>query len=190
MRKDTPIRTTTTITDRTSRRSTSHAAAGTPIDVATSRGADADVDRASSTWPFDPAGVPPLTWWRTMPADKLGEAEQRILRATFRKIRVLTGREWLAAMHGDAAASVGIAVAMMPIGTMTLEVDLAMSVLMSNALAGNAAAALVLSHLLRHAPLDHPFGPELSVSWLVLNLWRASKPQLPCDPAPTAEVAS
>jgi hypothetical protein len=37
----------------------------------------------------------------------------------------------------------------------------------------NAAAALVLSHLLRRTPLDHPFGTELSVSWLLLNLRRA-----------------
>jgi hypothetical protein len=125
-----------------------------------------------------------------MPADKLGEAEQGALRAVLRKISLLEGPEWLAAMRGDAAASVAIAIAMVPIGTITLEVDLAMSVLMSNALAGNAAATLVLSHLLRHTTLDHPFAAELSVSWLVLNLSRALKARVPCDPASSAEVAS
>jgi hypothetical protein len=125
-----------------------------------------------------------------MPADKLGETEQGALRATLRKINPLKGPEWLAAMRGDAAASVAIAIAMVPIGTITLEVDLAMSVLMSSALAGNAAAALVLSHLLRHTALDHPFAAELSVSWLVFNLTRALEARVPCDAASTDGIAS
>jgi hypothetical protein len=48
-----------------------------------------------------------------------------------------------------------------------------MSALTVGALGGNAAAALLLSHILRQTPLDHPFARELSVSWLVLNLQRA-----------------
>jgi hypothetical protein len=52
-------------------------------------------------------------------------------------------------------------------------VDLAMTSLMSNALGGGAAAALVLSQVLQRCPLEHPFGKELSVSWLVFNLRRA-----------------
>jgi hypothetical protein len=85
----------------------------------------------------------------------------------------MNGREWLSAMHGDAAASIAIAVEMFPITEITLEVDLAMTVVMLSALDGNAAAALVLSQLLGRVPLDHPFAKELSVSWLVLNLQRA-----------------
>jgi hypothetical protein len=69
-------------------------------------------------------------------------------------------------MRGDAAASIAIALEMTPISEISLEVDLAMTVLVLNALDSNAAAPLVLSHLLRGAPLDHPFGKELSVSWL------------------------
>jgi hypothetical protein len=85
----------------------------------------------------------------------------------------MKGHEWLSAMRGDAAASIAIAVQMLPITEITLEVDLAMTVLMLGALDGNAAAAVVLSQLLGRAPLDHPFAKELSVSWLVLNLRRA-----------------
>ena len=61
----------------------------------------------------------------------------------------------------------------MPIDLITLEVDLAMTALLLHALDSSAGAALVLAHVLRRAPLDHPFAKELSVSWLMLNLPRA-----------------
>jgi len=126
-----------------------------------------------SSWPWSPEDFSPIEWWRSLPADYLGDAQHLLLRATLDKICVMNGREWLSAMHGDAAASIAIAVEMFPITEITLEVDLAMTVLMLGALDGNAAAAAVLSQLLRRAPLDHPFAKELSVSWLVLNLRRA-----------------
>jgi hypothetical protein len=126
-----------------------------------------------SSWPWGPDDFSPIEWWRSLPADHLGDAQQLMLRATLDKICVMNGREWLSAMHGDAAASIAIAVEMFPITEVTLEVDLAMTVLMFGALDGNAAAAVVLSQLLGRAPLDHPFAKELSVSWLVLNLRRA-----------------
>jgi hypothetical protein len=126
-----------------------------------------------SSWPFDPADISPLHWWRTMPADHLGDAQHLLLRATMEKICIIKEREWLAALHGDAAASIAIAFGALPITEITFEVDLAMSALTASALGGNAAATLVLSHILRLAPLDYPFAKELSVSWLVLNLHRA-----------------
>ena len=128
---------------------------------------------APSSWPWSPDDFSPIEWWRSLPANHLGDAQHLLLRATLDKICVMNGREWLSAMHGDAASSIAIAVEMFPITEITLEVDLAMTVLMVGALDGNAAAAVVLSQLLGRAPLDHPFAKELSVSWLVLNLRRA-----------------
>jgi hypothetical protein len=128
---------------------------------------------APSSWPWSPEDFSPIEWWRSLPADCVGDAQHLLLRATLDKITVMKGHEWLSAMRGDAAASIAIAVEMFPITEITLEVDLAMTVLMLSALDGNAAAALVLSKLLARAPLDHPFAKELSVSWLVLNLRRA-----------------
>lgn len=127
----------------------------------------------TSSWPWSPDDFSPVEWWRSLPADHVGDAQHLLLRATLDKIFVMNGREWLSAMHGDAAASIAIAVQMFPITEITLEVDLAMTVLMLGALDGNAAAAVILSQLLGRAPLDHPFAKELSVSWLVLNLRRA-----------------
>lgn len=130
-------------------------------------------DWEPSSWPFRPEDISPLSWWRTMPADLLRDSEHLLLRETISKIGVLKGREWVTAMRGDVAAGVQIAMAVLPINEITLEVDLAMTALMLNALDGNAGAAVVLSCVLGRTSLDHPFGKELSVSWLVLNLRRA-----------------
>ena len=130
-------------------------------------------DWQPSSWPFRIMDTSPLAWWRTMPADLLGDAEQLLLRDTIGKVGVLKGRAWVSAMRGDAAASIAIALGALPITTITLEADLAMTSLMSSALGGSAAAALVLSQVLQRCPLEHPFGKELSVSWLVFNLHRA-----------------
>jgi hypothetical protein len=129
-------------------------------------------DWQPSSWPFRPEDVTPLAWWRTMPADLLGDAEHLLLREVIGKIGVLKGREWISAMCGDAAASIEIALGTLPISIVTLEVDLAMTTLTLVALGGNATAALVLSQVLQSVSLDHPFAKELSVSWLGFNLRR------------------
>lgn len=125
------------------------------------------------SWPFDPDDVTPLQWWRTIPADRLNDAQHLLLRATLKKVSLIKGREWLSGMRGDAAASIAIAFHCLPITTVTLEVDLAMSAVALHALGGDAASALVLSQILHRVPLDHPFVRDLAVSWLALNLRRA-----------------
>lgn len=127
----------------------------------------------AASWPFHPDDVTPLQWWRTLPADRLTDAQHLLLRSTLAKISPLRGREWLGGLRGDAAAGIALALESLPITAVTIEIDLVMSALAVHALSGNAAAALVLSHVLRLAPLDHPFGRELSASWLALNLRHA-----------------
>lgn len=124
-------------------------------------------------WPFHLSDVTPLAWWRTMPADHLGDVELTQLRATMEKISVMKDHQWLSSLRGDAPASIANAIAAMPIDRVTLEVDLSMSALALCALEGSAGAALVLSHILRRTPLDHPFRRDLAASWLMLNLCRA-----------------
>ncbi|MGO3933699.1 hypothetical protein NP284_35955 [Rhodopseudomonas pseudopalustris] len=114
-----------------------------------------------------------------MPAYRLHEGERVVLREALSKIAVLGGCEWVGAMRGDPAASIAIALEVLPIANITLQVDLALSAVLLNALDGNAAAALMLSHLLRQTKLDHPFGKELAVSWLVSNLRDALKTRKP-----------
>jgi hypothetical protein len=117
--------------------------------------------------------VTPLEWWRTMPANHLGEGPQCVLREMLDKVSLVKRRQWLSAMRGDAATSIAVAIEAMPINRITLEVDLMMTALMVCALDGNSGAVLVLAHILHRAPLDHPFGQELSISWLALNFRRA-----------------
>ena len=111
----------------------------------------------TSSWPWSPEDFSPIEWWRSLPADHLGDAHHLLLRATLHKICVMNGREWLSAMSGDAVASIAIAVEMFPITEITLEVDLAMTVLMLGALDGTAAAAVILSA----APRPGAAGPSL-----------------------------
>lgn len=146
------------------------------VDRATPSGKLAKADGpAQSPWPFNLGDVTPLEWWRTMPADHLGDVQRLYLRATVEKVCVMKDHQWLSALRGDAAASIAIALGAMPIDQVTLRVDLAMSALALCALEGNAGAALVLAHILRRTELGHPFGKDLSASWLVLNLCRVLK---------------
>jgi hypothetical protein len=129
--------------------------------------------RERSPWPFNLGDVTPLEWWRTMPANHLGDVQRLHLSATLEKIWVMKDRQWLSALRGDAAASIAIAIGAMPIDQVTVEVDLAMSALALCALEGSAGAAVVLAHVVKRTALDHPFGKDLSASWLALNLCRA-----------------
>jgi hypothetical protein len=108
-----------------------------------------------------------------MPADHLGDAQHLLLRATLEDASAIKGHEWLAGLRDNAALCVAAALGALPITEISLKIDLAMSALTVSALSGNAGSVLVLSHILRLVPLDHPFAKELSVSWLALNLRRA-----------------
>lgn len=72
-------------------------------------------------------------------------------------------------MRGDAAAGIAVALSLMLISTVTLEVDIAMTAVLLSALKGDAATALMLSHILGRVRLDHPFAAELAASWLSHN---------------------
>ena len=142
-----------------------------------------------SSWPYNPDDFSPLQWWHTMPADHLGDAQHMLLRATLEKISVIKAHKWLAGLHGDAAASIAVALGSLPITELALEVDLAMSALTVSSLGGNAGSVMVLSHILPLAPLDYPFAKELSVSWRVLNLRRARETKATAV-APCPEVGT
>lgn len=165
----------TTTTPKT--KSTLHSATAMSRDA--SHDASTGTELAHCPWPFDPNDTSPLAWWRTMPAYRLHDTERVVLHEALSKVAVLGRCEWVGAMRGDAAASIAVALEVLPIADVTLQVDLAFSALLLNALDGNAAAALMLSHVLRQMKLDHPFGKELAVSWLVSNLRGALKTRKP-----------
>lgn len=98
--------------------------------------------------------IPPLEIWRRRnPADITPEAVVEIRRALAGPI-LLHHRRWLGATTGDDAAAVAVAIELLRRqGTGTTFADLVMSSLVVHAMAGNAAAAMVLAHGL--ASLSH-----------------------------------
>ncbi len=63
-----------------------------------------------------------------------------------------------------------MAFSLMLIGETMLEIDPAMTAVLCRALDGDAAAALVLSHVVGRAELHGPFATELSGAWLAHQL--------------------
>ena len=125
------------------------------------------VEPVNRAWPFNPDDTSPIAWWRTLPSDRLRDAQRLLVNTTLERIGVMRGGGVLtAALRGEAGAAVAVALTMMPIGDVTLEVDFAMTAVLRGALAGNGPAALVLAHVLGHADIGHPFATELSASWL------------------------
>jgi hypothetical protein len=122
------------------------------------------IDRA---WPFNAEDTSPLAWWRTLPSDRLGDAEALLVNTTLAKIDVMGGGDApAAALRGEIGAGVTVALSLMPVGEVTLEVDLAMTAVLRGPLDGDGLAALVLAHVLDRADIDHPFATEISASWL------------------------
>lgn len=124
----------------------------------------------ATEWPFHPEDISPLAWWRTLPSNRLRDAEHLLLRAALDQVHVLQQPCWIAARRGDPSAAIATAMALLPITHVTLTVDLAMSTVLLAALGGDAAAAVMLAHVLRQAEFDHPLAAELAESWLVSGL--------------------
>ena len=139
--------------------------------LAVKTGAAADPARkisrpATPGWPFAAPDLSPLAWWRTLPSNLLRDVEHLLVIDTLNTICLMDRHdEFAAALRGDAAAAVGVALSLLPIHQVTLTVDIAMTALLRCALAGDATATMVVANLLRRVELDHPFATRLSTSW-------------------------
>ena len=92
----------------------------------------------SAPWPFKSEDHAVLVWWRMLPPDSINSSDREFLPTLLRQIVVLGGdSELAAALHGDADAAIGAALATMPISEITLQIDIAMTTVLSSAL--NAA---------------------------------------------------
>lgn len=128
-------------------------------------------------WPFSREDAPPLAGWRTLPPDAFGDAERLLLLATLEQIDALNGgAEFAAALRGDPAAAIGVALSSMPIEEITVRSDIAMTALLQCALGRNAAAALVLAQVLGLTDLGHPYVIELAMSWLTYGRHSSDNP--------------
>lgn len=122
-------------------------------------------------WPYSTGDVASLAWWRTLPPNAFSAGGHLDVVAALNNVAVLHGPNNLAAaLRGDSAAAISVALSLMPIQEVTFPVDIAMSTLLVCALNDDAAAALVLSHVLGRAEFDHAQTIELSTAWLTHHL--------------------
>lgn len=109
----------------------------------------------------------PVTWWRIVPPCFLNEPERLYLDKALKGLAVFGGGQDLAAaLAGDPSAAVAAALSLVPLREITLKADIAMSALLSCALQGDAAAVLVMSHILGRARWGDPCAEDLGLAWL------------------------
>jgi hypothetical protein len=129
-------------------------------------------------WPYCADDGPPLAWWRMLPAHLYRDAERLDVRETLERLAVIDGGEdFTAALQGDPAAAIAVALSFMPIREVSFKVDIAMTVLLRCALNDAPAAALVLSHVLGRAEWEGTLATDLATSWLTRHLCSPQDPR-------------
>jgi hypothetical protein len=116
-----------------------------------------------------------LSYWRRFAAESFDDALRADVLDCVNRISS-TIPEWRNAILGDAGAAVALALRIKAPAVIGVKLDLAMTVLLRTAFE-NAAAALVMSHVLRKMPLDQHDRARLATSWLVYNIWLGSRPR-------------
>jgi hypothetical protein len=112
----------------------------------------------------------PKAKWRTLRAEQLKASDVNELDELLSRTAILGRADWHAAVAGDAAAAIGLAVTFLPVHEITPQVDLAMSVLLRRVVGGDAAAAAALSLVLRNLPGRFALHQDISKSWLIRNV--------------------
>jgi hypothetical protein len=117
-----------------------------------------------------PGADSPLIWWRTRMADDFSRSDVAPLRAALKGTRITFEPRWSAAVRGDAAAAIGIAVRQLrnhPAGVR--EIDLALSATVACAIERDAASPMLISWALNLRSMIDPRYRALSDSWLVVD---------------------
>jgi hypothetical protein len=110
--------------------------------------------------------VPPLCWWRRLPAPVFTGVHVAVIRRAIVGITIISEPYWPAAVKGDPAAAVGVALRAIkhrrwpsPGG------DLVMSALLRCAIEGSDTAALVLEYALGRMAAKDPACAAVAASW-------------------------
>jgi hypothetical protein len=122
---------------------------------------------APSSSPADGGqSVPPLHWWRRLPAEAFTAAHLQTIRKATSGIGIIGEPRWADAVRGDPAAAVGVALsAIKKRRTLAPIVDLTMSTLLIPAIAGDPAAIMVLVKMIERKCLKAE-KTGLKSSWL------------------------
>lgn len=115
--------------------------------------------------------VPPLWWWRRLPADAFTERHLKVIRRAISGFLSLDEPYWSAAAKGDAAAAAEVALRTIKRRrTPSPGVDLVMSALLRCAVEGSATAILVLSHVLDRTAAKDRSCAALAASWRSIKI--------------------
>jgi hypothetical protein len=110
--------------------------------------------------------VPPLHWWRRLPAPAFTAAHVVVIRRAVAGIFIIGEPGWPAAAKGDPAAAIGVVLRQIKRHRRPSPgVDLVMSALLRCAIEGNNSAALVLSYVLDRIAGADPACTHLAASW-------------------------
>jgi hypothetical protein len=119
-------------------------------------------------------GTSLLSLWRTVPADRFCAGDMVEISSVLDEIAtVLEGSGYEPALYGDPDATIGLVLALMPIRTVGLRIDIAMTAVLRCALEGDLRAALVLVHIVDRADLHLSQAAELCTSWFEYYLRRS-----------------
>ena len=124
-------------------------------------------EAASSALPADgDHGVPPLHWWRRLPAPAFTSGHVATIRRTVAGISIINEPCWPTAARGDPAAAVGVALrAIKRRRAPSPCFDLVMSVLLRCAIEGSTTAALLLEYALSRMTAEDPACSAVAASW-------------------------
>lgn len=112
----------------------------------------------------------PLASWRTIRALDFGFSDVKSMRALLARTTLFGQPKWAAAVRGDGAAAVGVAISFIPAEKITPSLDLAMTALIACAIEGDLGAAIVASNILRHLPGATRRHHQIATSWFVSNM--------------------
>ena len=118
---------------------------------------------------------PPLALWRSIPAPDLKVRDVGRLRDAMYGVQILGEPEWRAAVEGNPAEAVGIAIRVAAKEQLNgLVVDLVMSAVLATAIEGDHAACHVLAHILNRRSAVEPHAGNLATSWTLASRNNAS----------------
>jgi hypothetical protein len=112
-----------------------------------------------------------------LPPHLFGDAERLLVTSALEGLAVIGGgKDLAAALQGDVAAAIAVALSRVPLREVTLQTDIAMTGLLRCALKDDPAAVLVLSHILGRAQWGDPGAEDLGLAWLDRHLARPMDP--------------
>jgi hypothetical protein len=119
---------------------------------------------------FLASAIYPLSLWRTLRADEFEANELAAIKGLLANTVLLGQPKWRGAVAGDVPSAVAVAVSFMPVDTITVQVDIAMTALIRCAAEGDFAAAIVAANILRNLPGAMRLHRRIATSWFVSNL--------------------